>query len=140
MGDLNHSSVCWMDNTAGHKQTRRFLECFDGNFSPQEMNRLMSRDTLLDLILTNKEELMRDIKVRGSLICSTLKMTVIQEPERREKGNSKITTLNFRRADLSIFRDLPGRIQYNIGLERRRGSSPPRSTMVHSNEQEVKQR
>lgn len=26
MGDFNHPCICWKDNTAGHKNSRRFLE------------------------------------------------------------------------------------------------------------------
>lgn len=29
MGILNYPDICWMDNTAEHKQSRRFLECID---------------------------------------------------------------------------------------------------------------
>ncbi|GAB0179153.1 hypothetical protein GRJ2_000380600 [Grus japonensis] len=32
MGDFNHHNICWRDNTAGPKQSRRFLECVDDNF------------------------------------------------------------------------------------------------------------
>ncbi|GAB0203506.1 interleukin-6 receptor subunit beta [Grus japonensis] len=32
MGNFNHPDICWRDNTAGHKQSRRFLECVDDNF------------------------------------------------------------------------------------------------------------
>ena len=32
MGDFNHPDMYWRDNTAGHKQSRRFLECIDDNF------------------------------------------------------------------------------------------------------------
>lgn len=27
MGNFNHSNICWRSNTAGQKQSRRFLEC-----------------------------------------------------------------------------------------------------------------
>ena len=27
MGEFNHPNICWRDNTAGHKQSRRFLQC-----------------------------------------------------------------------------------------------------------------
>lgn len=30
---VNHSDICWRDNTAGHKQPRRFLEFSDNFFS-----------------------------------------------------------------------------------------------------------
>lgn len=29
MGILNYPDICWMGNTAEHKQSRRFLECID---------------------------------------------------------------------------------------------------------------
>ena len=29
MGDFNHPDICWRDNTAGHRQARRFLECVE---------------------------------------------------------------------------------------------------------------
>jgi len=32
---FNHRDICWRDNTAGHKQSRRFLECVGGNFHLQ---------------------------------------------------------------------------------------------------------
>ncbi|GAB0205938.1 hypothetical protein GRJ2_003059400 [Grus japonensis] len=30
--DFNHPKICWRDNTAGHKQSRKILECVDDNF------------------------------------------------------------------------------------------------------------
>jgi len=32
MGDFNHTGICWMYNTASHRQTRRLLECIEDNF------------------------------------------------------------------------------------------------------------
>ena len=32
MGDFSYPNICWRDNTAGRKQSRRFLECIDNNF------------------------------------------------------------------------------------------------------------
>jgi len=32
MEHFNHPNICWRDNTAGHRQPRRFLECFEDNF------------------------------------------------------------------------------------------------------------
>lgn len=31
MGDFKHPNICWWDNTAGHKQSRRFLESIDSS-------------------------------------------------------------------------------------------------------------
>jgi len=55
MGDLNHPDICWRDNTAGHKQSSRFLECFDDNFPLQVTEQPTRRGSMLDLVLTNKE-------------------------------------------------------------------------------------
>ncbi|GAB0207137.1 hypothetical protein GRJ2_003179300 [Grus japonensis] len=32
MGDFNHPDICWRDNAAERKQSRKFLECVDDNF------------------------------------------------------------------------------------------------------------
>ena len=45
------------DNTPGHEQFRRFYECIDGNFLTQVPEEPTRRQTLLDLILTDKEGL-----------------------------------------------------------------------------------
>ena len=61
MGDLNHPDICWRDNTAGHKQSRRFLECVDDNFLLQVIEEPRRRGAMLDLVLT-KEELVGNVK------------------------------------------------------------------------------
>ena len=35
MGDSIHPNICWKDNTAVVKQSKRFLECTDNNFLTQ---------------------------------------------------------------------------------------------------------
>jgi len=57
MGDFNHPDICWQDNTARHKQSRRFLECIDGNFLLQGTEQTMRRGAILDLVLTNNREI-----------------------------------------------------------------------------------
>ena len=56
-GDFNHPDICWRDNTAGHKQSRRFLERVDDNFLTQVIEVPTRRGALLDLLLTDKEGL-----------------------------------------------------------------------------------
>ncbi|GAB0180562.1 hypothetical protein GRJ2_000521500 [Grus japonensis] len=70
MGDFKHPSTCWRDNSAGHKQSRGFLESIDDNFLLQVIEEPMRKGPLLDLLLTNKEGLVGDVKVKGSLGCS----------------------------------------------------------------------
>ncbi|RMC20262.1 hypothetical protein DUI87_01108 [Hirundo rustica rustica] len=66
-GDLNYPDICWRSNTAKHKQSMRFLESIDDNFLSQVMEDPTRNGVLLDLKLTNREGLIRDVKVGGSL-------------------------------------------------------------------------
>ncbi|GAB0207135.1 mitochondrial enolase superfamily member 1 [Grus japonensis] len=74
MGDLNHPDICWKGNTARHAQSRRFLQSIDDNFLIQLVEEPTRRGVLLDLVLTNKEGLVGDVKVGGSLGCSDHEM------------------------------------------------------------------
>lgn len=48
MGALTTLDSCWKCNTAGHKQTRRFLECIDGNFLTEMIDKLTQTGVLLN--------------------------------------------------------------------------------------------
>ncbi|GAB0182896.1 hypothetical protein GRJ2_000754900 [Grus japonensis] len=74
MEDFSHPDTCWRDNTAGHKQSRRFLECTDDNFLLQVIEEPTRRGAMLDLVLTNKEGLVGNVKLKGSLGCSDQEM------------------------------------------------------------------
>lgn len=56
-------NVCWKESTAGHKRSSTFLE-----LTVENVMSLVIEE--LDLILANKEELVVDVKVSGSLGCS----------------------------------------------------------------------
>ncbi|GAB0207747.1 hypothetical protein GRJ2_003240400 [Grus japonensis] len=119
MGDFNHTDICWRDNTAECKQSRKFLECVDDNILLQVIEEPMRRGAMLDLILTNKEGLVGDVKLKGSLGCSDHEMVEFRILRAARRANSKLTTLDFRRADLGLFRDLLGRIPWGKALEGR---------------------
>ena len=52
MGDFNHPDICWMDNTAVHQKSKRFLECVDDNFLFQVVQEPMRKGAMLDLVVT----------------------------------------------------------------------------------------
>jgi len=120
MGDFNHPNICWRDNTAGQKQSRRFLECAEDNFLLQAIGEPMRRGVMLDLFLTNKEGLVGNVKVKGSLGCSDHEMVEFQIPRAARRVRSKLATLDFRKADFDLLRDLLGRIPWDKALEGRR--------------------
>ncbi|GAB0179229.1 mitochondrial enolase superfamily member 1 [Grus japonensis] len=119
MGDFNHPDICWRDNTAEHKQSRKFLECVDDNFLLQVIEEPTRRGAMLDLVLTNKEGLVGNVKLKGSLGCSDHKMVEFKILRAARRAHSKLTTLDFRRADFGLFRDLLGRILWDKALEGR---------------------
>lgn len=55
MVDLSHQDICWKGHAAEHKQSSRFLEGTDDSFLIQVIEKLMSGETLLNLMLTSKE-------------------------------------------------------------------------------------
>jgi len=67
VGDFNLPDVCWKYNTAERKQSRRFLQCMEGNFLMQLVSELTRGGASLDLLFTNREGLVGDVVVQGSL-------------------------------------------------------------------------
>lgn len=71
---------------------------------------LTRRGALLDLIVTNKERLLRDVKVRGSLAPNDM------EGFRIWRGWSWIPTLDLRKGDFGLFSDMFERILWDTVL------------------------
>ncbi|GAB0208992.1 mitochondrial enolase superfamily member 1 [Grus japonensis] len=78
------------------------------------------RGVLLDLVLTNKEGLVGDVKDGGSLGCSGHEMVEFRILHGRSRAISRTTTLDFRRANFGLFKDLLGRIPWVKVLEGKR--------------------
>ncbi|GAB0206304.1 hypothetical protein GRJ2_003096000 [Grus japonensis] len=119
MGDFNHPDICWRDKAAEHKQSRKFLECVDDNCLLQVIEEPTRRGAMLDLVLTNKEGLVGDVKLKGSLGCSDHEMVEFRILRAARRACSKLTTLGFSRADFGLFRDLIARIPWDKALEGR---------------------
>lgn len=77
------------------------------------------RNAILDLILTNKEEFVGNMKITDISGCRSHEMVelTILRAERRMK--SKLTTMDFRRADFGFFKNLLGRVLWDKALEGR---------------------
>ena len=94
MADFNHPKTCWWDTTAGHKQSMRFLDCVDENFLFQVIEEPTRRGVMLDLVLTNKEGLVGNVKLKGSPGCRGHEMAHLVECHGikpwREEGPKKL--------------------------------------------------
>ncbi|PKU48684.1 glycerol kinase [Limosa lapponica baueri] len=119
MGDFNHPDICWKDNTAGHMKSRKFLECVNDNFLLQMIEEPTKKGAVLDLVLTNKEGLVGNVKFKGSLGCSDDKMVEFKIHRAARRVCSKLSTLDFRKADFGLLRDLIGRVVWEKELEGR---------------------
>jgi len=68
---------------------------------------------MLDLVITNKEGLVGNVKVKGSLGCSDHEMVQFKILRAVRWVRSNLATLDFRRADSGLLRDLLGRIPWD---------------------------
>lgn len=65
IGDFNQPNICWRNNTAEHRQSRRFLECLDEYFFLQVIDEPVRRSAMVDLILTNEERACGEYEAQG---------------------------------------------------------------------------
>lgn len=99
MGDSDYPAVLWRDNTTRHKQSRRFLECVDDNFLLQVIEEPMRKGAMLDLILTNKEKFLENVKVKRNLSCSDHELVEFKILRAEKRAYSKVSVLDFRKAN-----------------------------------------
>uniref|UniRef100_K7EXH4 Endonuclease/exonuclease/phosphatase domain-containing protein n=1 Tax=Pelodiscus sinensis TaxID=13735 RepID=K7EXH4_PELSI len=123
IGDFNYPDICWENNTAGHRLSNKFLDCIGDNFLFQKVEKATG-EAVLDLILTNREELVENLKVEGGLGESDheiIEFTILRKGRRE---NSKIEIMDFRKADFAKLRELIGKVP---GESRLRGKTTEES-------------
>ncbi|GAB0181767.1 hypothetical protein GRJ2_000642000 [Grus japonensis] len=130
MGDFNHPDICQKGNTTRHTESGRFLQSIDDNFLTQVVEEPVKTGVLLDLVLTNKEGLVEDVKVGGRLGCNDHEMVEFRILCGRSRAISRITTLDFRRANFGLFKDLLGRIPWVKALEVFTAKAGPHETLA----------
>uniref|UniRef100_K7F0X2 Endonuclease/exonuclease/phosphatase domain-containing protein n=1 Tax=Pelodiscus sinensis TaxID=13735 RepID=K7F0X2_PELSI len=116
VGDFNHPDICWETNTAVHSQSRKFLENVGDNFLTQVQKDLTRGRVQLDLLLTNREELIGEVEVGDNLGRSDHEMVDFRILTKGRKESSKIHTLDFKKADFDSLRDLMGRIPWDANV------------------------
>jgi len=77
----------------------------------------MRRGVLLDLVLTNKEGLVEDVKAGGSVSCSDREMVEFRILRGESRAIRRIKTLDFRRANFGLFKELLGGVPWVRALE-----------------------
>ncbi|KAK4823577.1 LOW QUALITY PROTEIN: hypothetical protein QYF61_003581 [Mycteria americana] len=116
VGDFNLPDVCWKYNTAERKQSRRFLEHVADNFLTQLVREPTREGAPLDLLFTNREELVSHVMVGGCLGQSDHEMIEFLICGEAARGVSKTATLDFRRVDFGLLRRLVERVAWEAAL------------------------
>lgn len=91
----------------------------NGNFLACVIEEQTRKFALLVLILTNKEELITNMKVRDCLRCSVDEVVEFKILRGGSRAKSRTKALDFRREYISFFRDLFGSISWDVALGRR---------------------
>ena len=114
LGDFNFPDVCWKYNAAQRKQSRRLLEWVEDSFLTQLVQEPTRGGALLDLLFTNSEGLVGDVKAGNCLGQSnheTVEFSILGDVIR---VTSKTAILNFQRADSDLFRMLVARVPWEL--------------------------
>jgi len=112
--DFNHPDICWKNSMASCRQSRRLLQCIQDNFFSHVIDSPTRGNVILNRMVTNAHELIGDIETGGSLGCSDhaqVEFTVLRETS---QAKGKVRTLNFRKANFQLFKELvygtPGKL------------------------------
>lgn len=87
-----------------YQAVQKILESTEDNFLMQVINDSTRRDALLDLLLVDKKEMVENVKVKDNLGYRKHEAVefIIHREESKEK--SRITTLDFKRANVGLLR------------------------------------
>ncbi|KAG6926229.1 hypothetical protein G0U57_012464, partial [Chelydra serpentina] len=106
----------WESNTAVHRQSSKLLESAGDNFLVQVLEELTRGRAPLDLLLTNREELVGEVEVGGNLGSSDHEMVAFRILTKGRKESSRIRTLDFRKADFDSLMELMRRIPWEANM------------------------
>ena len=84
----------------------------------------MRKGVMLDLVLTSEEGLVSNVKLKDSLGSSDNKMLEFEILKASKRVCNKLATLDVRRADIDLLRELLGRVTGNKAQE---GTGPQES-------------
>lgn len=117
---FNYPNMSWQGSTAGQEQPREFVERVDDSFLRQVISVWRRVDSLLSVIPTNSKDLEGHGKVREGLGCTDQEMMEFRIQRKGNKAKSRITALNFSRADFALFRGLLVKVPQGTTVGRRR--------------------
>ena len=117
MGDFNYSDICWRLNSAKTARSNKFLTSLADNFILQKVEDATRGSAILDLILTNKENLVNEVREMGNLGWSDHVLLKFEILRKGEVKHSQTRILDIKRADVSKLRELLGAIPWSDVLK-----------------------
>lgn len=96
-------------------------DSIEDNFLFQVLDKPTREKAFLDLVLTDVDDLIKEVKIGGSLCCSDhalIQFVILRDVS---LAKSKVRTFNFRRANFQLFKKLVDEIPWDTVL-RERGS------------------
>ncbi|GAB0210316.1 mitochondrial enolase superfamily member 1 [Grus japonensis] len=106
MGDFNFPDINWEYHTAVPRRSWKFLKFVGDNFLSQILSEPTRKDALLDLLFVNREGLMGDVMVGDCLGHSDHERVGFKIFSVMRKKDSRVATLDFRRANFKLLREL----------------------------------
>ena len=119
MGDFNFPDICWETYSAKQGPSKKFLSCAADNFLLQKVEEGTRGSAILDLILTNRDELVDKVAVSGTLGESDhviLEFLILTEAKAE---CSQTRTLDFRKANFNKLRTMISKIPWQVTLTRK---------------------
>ncbi|KAK4827172.1 hypothetical protein QYF61_015134 [Mycteria americana] len=117
MGDFNFPDISWEYLTAVMSRSWNFLKFVGDDFLSQVLSEPTRKDALLDLLFVNREGLVGDVMVGGCLGHSDYEMVEFKIFSVMRKKDSRVATLDFRRGNLKLFRELFSRVPWESAVE-----------------------
>jgi len=93
------------------------LKFVGDNVLSQVLSEPTRKDALLDLLFVNREGLVRDVMVSGCLGHSDHDMIEFKTVSVMRKKDSRVATLDIRRANFKLFRELFSRVPWESAFE-----------------------
>jgi len=112
MGDFNYPDICWETHSGKSQVSNKFLSSLADSFICQKVEEKTRGTAILDLILTNREEMVEEVRVTGTLGGSDHAILEFWIPRGGKPVRTQSSRLDFGRADFDGLRRRVGRIPW----------------------------
>ncbi|KAF7249149.1 Teneurin-2 [Varanus komodoensis] len=117
MGDFSLPDITWETHSAVTARSRHFLEAIEGAFFTQRVREATRGGNILDLVLTNREELIDEVQIRGALDASDHSILCFEIRGLRTGSRLNTRSWDFKRANFGQLKARLGKVSWDRLLE-----------------------